>query len=63
VDLYGDPCLFEDLLLGQRIFYKEKLRLAFKIFENTDPPGPAGVNIFNVLRYTGDVHHGVIEWI
>jgi hypothetical protein len=26
------------------------------------PPGPAGTNIFEVLRYTGDAQHGIIEW-
>lgn len=62
VDLYADVFLFEDLLLGQRISDKEELLRAFKVFENTDPPGPAGTNIFEVLRYTGDTQHGVIEW-
>lgn len=62
VDLYADPFLFEDLLLGQQITDKEELRRAFKVFENTDPPGPAGTNVFEVLRYTGDARHGVIEW-
>jgi steroid delta-isomerase-like uncharacterized protein len=62
VELYADPFLFEDLLLGQQITDREELRRAFKIFENTDPPGPAGTNVFDVLRYTGDVQHGVIEW-
>lgn len=63
VELYADPFLFEDLLLGQQITDKEELRCAFKVFENTDPPGPAGTNVFDVLRYTGDTQHGVIEWI
>jgi steroid delta-isomerase-like uncharacterized protein len=62
VDLYADSFLFEDLLLGQQITDTEELRRAFKIFENTDPPGPAGTNVFEVLRYTGDARHGVIEW-
>lgn len=62
VDLYADPFLFEDLLLNQRITDKAELLRAFKVFENTDPPGPAGTNIFSVLRYTGDGQHGVIEW-
>ena len=62
VDLYADSFLFEDLLLGQRITDKAELLRAFKVFENTDPPGPAGTNIFSVLRYTGDGQHGVIEW-
>lgn len=62
VDLYADPFSFEDLLLGQRITDKAELLRAFKVFENTDPPGPAGTNIFSVLRYTGDGQHGVIEW-
>jgi steroid delta-isomerase-like uncharacterized protein len=62
VDLYADVFLFEDLLLGQRISDKEELRRAFKVFENTDPPGPAGTNVFDVLRYTGDAQQGVIEW-
>jgi steroid delta-isomerase-like uncharacterized protein len=62
VQLYADPFLFEDLLLGQQITDKEELRRAFKIFENTEPPGPAGTNTFEVLRYTGDAHYGVIEW-
>lgn len=63
VELYADPFLFEDLLLGQQITDKEELRRAFKVFENTDPPGPAGTNIFDVLRYTDDAQHGVIEWV
>ncbi|MCS6925427.1 MAG: ester cyclase [Candidatus Binatia bacterium] len=62
VELYADPFLFEDLLLGQRISDKDELRRAFKVFENTDPPGPAGINHFEVLRYTGDARYGVIEW-
>ncbi len=62
VDLYADSFLFEDLLLGQRITDKAELLRAFKVFENTDPPGPAGTNIFSVLRYTGDEQHGAIEW-
>lgn len=45
MDLYADVFLFEDLLLGQRITNKEELHRAFKVFENTDPPGPAGTNI------------------
>ena len=61
VELYADPFLFEDLLLGQQITDKEELRCAFEVFENTDPPGPAGTNVFEVLRYTGDAQHGVIE--
>jgi steroid delta-isomerase-like uncharacterized protein len=61
-DLYADVFLFEDLLLGQRITDKEELRRAFKVFENTHPPGPAGTHVFEVLRYTGDVQQGVIEW-
>lgn len=61
-DLYADPFLFEDPLLGQQITDKDELRLAFKVFENTDPPGPAGTHVFEVLRYTGDARHGVIEW-
>ena len=63
VELYADIFLFEDRLLGQRISDKEELCLAFKVFENTTPPGPAGTNVFDVLSYTGDAHHGVIEWI
>jgi steroid delta-isomerase-like uncharacterized protein len=63
VELYADPFLFEDLLLGQQITDKEELCRAFKVFENTDPPGPAGTNVFDILRYTGDAQHGVIEWI
>ncbi len=62
VTLYADPFLFEDLLLGQQIADKEELRRAFQVFENTEPPGPAGVNVFDVLRYTGDAQSGVIEW-
>jgi steroid delta-isomerase-like uncharacterized protein len=62
VEMYADPFLFEDLLLGQQITDREELRRAFKVFENTDPPGPAGTNVFDVLRYTGDAQHGVIEW-
>ena len=47
VDFYADPFVFEDLLLGQRITDKEELLRAFKVFENTNPPGPAGtVSIF-----------------
>jgi hypothetical protein len=49
VELYADIFLFEDRLLGQRISDKEELRRAFKVFENTTPPGPAGTNIFDVL--------------
>ena len=60
--LYADPFLFEDLLLGQQITDKDELRRAFKVFESTDPPGPAGTNVFEVLRYTGDARYGVIEW-
>lgn len=62
-DLYAESFLFEDLLLGQHITDKEELHRAFKVFENTDPPGPAGTNVFEVLRYTGDVQHGIIEWV
>jgi len=62
VELYADPFLFEDLLLGQQITNKDELRRAFTVFENTEPPGPAGTNGFEVLRYTGDTRQGVIEW-
>lgn len=63
VEWYADVFLFEDLLLGQRISDKEELRRAFKIFENTNPPGPAGTNVFDILSYSGDARQGVIEWI
>jgi steroid delta-isomerase-like uncharacterized protein len=63
VDLYAAPFVFEDLLLGQQITDKEELRRAFKVSENADPPGPAGTNVFDVLSYTGDAHHGILEWI
>ena len=46
MDLYADVFLFEDLLLGQQITDKEELRRSFKVFENTDPPGPTGTNVF-----------------
>jgi len=42
VELYADPFVFEDLLLGQQITDKEELRCAFKVFENTTPPARQG---------------------
>ena len=46
MDLYADVFFFEDLLLAQQITDREELRSVCKVFENTDPPGPAGTNVF-----------------
>jgi hypothetical protein len=42
VELYADPFLFEDLLLGQQITDKEELRRAFKVLRILIPLAQQG---------------------
>ena len=58
MDMYADDVEFEDIIFGEKLSGKAKLREFFSAF--ADPK--AGVHKFAAVSYTGTSEGGAVEW-
>ncbi len=58
MEMYADDVEFEDIIFGEKLAGKAKLREFFSSF--ADPK--AGVHTFKVVSYTGGPEGGAVEW-